>query len=221
MTFDRQHLRLSILFDIAGTDEVAETGVNLAGSTTFNALTALGDPTDSDLRSFGSTLGTVMLNAEFQWADYSSITGVKLAAIDVNGHYLTDARAVAITPQPTGTAFNVLPQNSVEFGLWSGEKVGHANFGKMYLPHVKQNIIPVTPYVGSTDVTAALNHFSAWITGLNGSAGGWTGSPTVKVMSRLLSGTTKDVVRIRLGRVVDTQRRRRDRLTELYQSHSV
>jgi hypothetical protein len=216
MAFDRQSLRLSLEFTITGTDEVAETGLLITGGLGFAALTALADPTDADLRSFATTYASVVSGGGFVWADYSHLVGVKLAALDTSGHYLAAPREVAPTSPLQGGSTHTPAQLSLEFGLWSGEAIGRANYGKMYLPHTRMLLDSNSPYISSATVATSATAFAAWITGLNGSAGGWTGSPEVKVMSRLGSGTTKTVQSVRFGRVIDTQRRRRNRLAESY-----
>ncbi|MGV1089627.1 MAG: hypothetical protein ACOYBX_16765, partial [Mycobacterium sp.] len=141
--------------------------------------------------------------------------------VDTSGHYITAARQVPTASAITGGSTNVAPQLSIEVGLWSGSKFGRANYGKMYLPHTRMLLDPGTPRVSAANASTTATAMAAFITGLNGSAGGWTGTPEVQVMSRVGSGTTKTVTTVRVGRVIDTQRRRRDRLIEDYQSHTV
>jgi hypothetical protein len=221
VAYDRQFLRLTVGFGLMGTKEIAETGCTLTGGTSFNAVSALASPTDADLESFGTTLGATIHTAGLRWADYSAIQTVKLAAVDTSGHYLTAAREVDVIPEPVGATFHVIPQASVEVGLRSGSKIGRANYGKMYLPHTQFSLVTGSPNGSTADALATATAMAAWITGLNGAAGGWVGSPVVAVLSRVGSGTTKTVVEVDCGDITDTQRRRRDRLVEAYQVHGV
>ncbi|MGV1089626.1 MAG: hypothetical protein ACOYBX_16760, partial [Mycobacterium sp.] len=94
MSYDRKFLRLSFEFHALNSVEVAETGCLLTGGPTFDAAAALSDPTDADLQSFATALGTVMNGGALVWADYSVLESVKLAAVDTSGHYITAARQV-------------------------------------------------------------------------------------------------------------------------------
>src|SRR5664279_3040430 len=171
MPYDRQHLKLSFIFDVDSGAEMAVTGVSLTGDVGFDAVAALADPTDSNLISFATTLATVMATSPLQWAAYSSLTTVKLAAVDTAGHYLTDPRVVAAGAGLTGAFSGVHPQLSVEVGLRSVTKIGVANYGKMYLPHTALPLFSGTvPWCGGSDQATILAALAPWYTGLNGAA---------------------------------------------------
>lgn len=142
----------------------------------------------------------------------------KAAVIDRNGDYEGDAInhdgaavAGAVTTDRGG------PQDSLVLSLWSGQALGKANYGRLYLPW---NGIPVQATNGRISDGAATNasvaagdlvdDLNTWVAGFNDAA------YKVRIMSAVGTGTTKTPAYVRVGNVIDTQRRRRNKIVETY-----
>lgn len=109
------------------------------------------------------------------------------------------------------------PQDSLVVGLWSGNTLGQANYGRIYLPW---NGIPVQATDARISNGAATN---ASIAGgdLIDDVNTWVGTFNdaafrVRIMSKVGTGTSKLPAFVRVGNVVDTQRRRRNKVVETY-----
>lgn len=219
MAYDRQFLRVEYLFQVLTSEEVAVTSVNysvIPGWTT--ALEAL---EDIDMAGgTGAALFTaftaLMDDANLFWANYSQFYAVKIAAIGTNGLYLGDAKVYETTPE-AGTSTTTLPQSTVVLSLRSNSILGSANFGRMYLPHTREALVSGTPtsILAGTDVIveSAHDYFDATTAALNADI-----SETVQpfIMSNQAPKPSKPVIRIAVGTVTDTQRRRRNRIPEEY-----
>lgn len=216
MSFDRQHIKITYLWHIFGEPEIAENGLQVCGGPTFDAEASLASIGAGSLASFGQTLITTLVNDPFRLAVYARLDSVKAAAVDTSGHYLGAPVEEAVTMLSLGSSGSVTPQTSICVSLWSGEVFGRANYGKTYIPYTKLDNDTGKAYASDAATAAAATAMDAYLTGLNGVVGGWAGSPSLHNLSRLGSGATKLVTKVRVGRVMDTQRRRRNKLTEAY-----
>jgi hypothetical protein len=217
MSYDRQSLRCSFLFTVAGTDEVADTGFHLTDptSTSFDAASVLGLWSGADLTALAE-LYVDLMNASgaiMGWATYSHLSGVKLAAVDTGGHYLTEPLTQAVTGAQGG-AHQVIPQSTQVLTLHSGQHFGRANHGRMYLPHTQPVLATDTPEVDNTNQHNMAVAAQTFVRAVNTLAASRHAGTRVSNLSRLGTGTTKVVAFVGIGKVVDTQRRRRNRLTE-------
>ena len=224
MAYDRKHVRVSYLFTIGGTDEVADTGFSLTdpGDTAFNAESYLALWGSSDILALATAYAAFMAGhgAILGWAQYSNLVGVKLAAVDVNGHYLGEA----VTQTVSGTAggnVTAYPQLTQVLTLHSGDHFGRANHGRMYLPHTSPAIDSAHPWLSGTNQHNMALDAQTFVRALNAKAASLRSSVRVCNLSKLGSGTTKFVKYVGIGRITDTQRRRRNRLTEDIEYQSV
>lgn len=150
------------------------------------------------------------LGAVLKWA--------KLAHIGLDGHYASEP-ILYQAPTPVGgsaSAGGAAPQLAMAITLWSGFTLGKGNYGRFYLPW------PVAT-VSNTDGkhTWASQYAATWHAAISGVEGVLQGDyPDVRLSIPSQSGTMRPVTKIRCGNVVDTQRRRRNRLTETYVSYN-
>ncbi len=105
-----------------------------------------------------------------------------------------------------GTAQEIPPQCTVAVTLWSGETIGTTNYGRMYLPHSSLNL-GGNPYGGTDDQGTVATNAAAFLAAV--------AQPLYKPAVMGTNGRTRFVDFVRVGRVVDTQRRRREQLDEL------
>ena len=182
-------------------------------STLVPALPTLGELEDLyDLYAAFHSSATLLASsgAVLEWA--------KAAPLDESGAYTSDA----VEFNGTGTGGNyglapsASPQDSMAITLWSGQTLGRANYGRFYTPW---NCLLVDPATGIVPDPSGLANLAAALIGdFNDAAAGWFGTLDAKVcnMSKVGSGTTKQVTKTRVGTVKDTQRRRRNRIAETY-----
>ncbi len=87
----------------------------------------------------------------------------------------------------------------------------------MYLPHQRPTLTAGTPYISSAITTAIAGYAKAFVNGVVADCNSaMTAVAEAAIMSEVDGGTTRGVTSVAIGRVVDTQRRRRNKLTEEY-----
>lgn len=215
MAYDREQVTVTLLFDVGGTDEHASTGYsitdpNITGWDAAAHLAAL-DTTFGD-----SVAGAyaALMSSPLQWADYSDLVAVKAAALGLDGTYLAEPRVFPISPVESGAVENIAPQLTTVITLWSGLTIGRANYGRLYLPHSRVPLAAGTPRMSTTDQASAVAAAVTFIDALNTIHSGEVPAGLVSNLSAVGTGVTKPVMQVGVGRVLDTQRRRRGQLPE-------
>lgn len=221
MPFPKPFARLSWLFTVNGTDEVAETSVHITtlGAAPFDANAYVAAWTNAyataNISRMASALNTV------NWADYSYLVGVKVAALDAAGHY-THAPFEYEDPAPGhGSSTDVLPQSSVVASLRSGLTFGTSNYGRMYLPHTTLGTVATHPYGAAADCNALATSVASMLHLINTDSNGMVAGSGVVNISKVGAGSVKGVATVVVGDITDTQRRRRAQLNENYYAHAV
>jgi hypothetical protein len=222
MAYTAPFVRLSWLFRIQGSAEIAQTSVNLSTSEPTGFLTECSsDPLI--LTAFFNEMVTLLRSGTPDtdlWANYSQLHAMEVQALNVDGTYLADAVRQDQTVQQ-GTSPGTLPQSSVVVSLWSGSSIGRANHGRLYLPHTRFEMASNTPFAASTTTNAFATAAADFVGQVNTTAGLVVTGSRITIMSKLGAGTTKDPAFVRVGNITDTQRRRRNRLGESYSQVAV
>lgn len=215
MAYPKPFCRLSYLFAILGTDEIAETGVHIStlGSAPFNADAFVAGATTGDLEDRADEYETAMGATGLWWSAYSNLVGMKLAPLDTTGHY-SSAPLTQTVSGHQGTFESVPPECSIVASLRSGLTFGTANFGRMYLPHTMAQLVNGSPYMSDTTTGNIADNLGDMLTLVNTWAGGITAASGLVNISKVGAGSVKAVANVAVGRVVDIQRRRRNRLDE-------
>jgi hypothetical protein len=91
----------------------------------------------------------------------------------------------------------------------------------MYLPHCSVTRVTATPFMNGTNIGGVRTAAVAFLDGVNNIMNTGADPSLISIMSSKGTGTTKGVTTVAVGNVLDTQRRRRNRLTENYTSGSV
>jgi hypothetical protein len=215
VVFAQESVAVSLLFRDISSDEIAQTGYRVTNSAApFNAVAHLASMTSTFATSTQTGYAALMGFATLQWAEYSQLYAIKAAALDTSGDYITDAVVFELATPTDGSANNVKPQLATVLTLWSGSRFGRANFGRMYLPHCA---LALPTDESRTSVTIADGFSSSAATFLdaqNTLHGALTSPGAIHVMSSVGTGESKPVLQVGVGRVTDTQRRRRNRLDE-------
>ena len=107
------------------------------------------------------------------------------------------------------------PQDSVVISLWSGSSLGKGNYGRFYLPWSGVTIDKPTGKIVSTLLPTLA---AAWVTGLKGVRDSLSTNMAEQLQLTIMGthGQAKVVTHIKVGDVMDTQRRRRNGLRETY-----
>lgn len=218
MPFSKPQIRLSFLHDIVDTDEVAQFDISLARTDSGG----ISIPISSTLQNIAGHYTTAMTAAGLNRAEYSRFLGVKAAQLGTDGNYTADPAIYQLATPASGSAVGVPPQMTIAVSLQSGQSLGKGNYGRIYIPHVLPAFSSGTPYLASTRPGLVAAAFAAMVASINGEFSAITGTPRVTIMSQAgATPTAKPVTLVRCGRVMDTQRRRRNRLTENYVSATV
>lgn len=220
MAYDRGFLKVSWLFTILNTDEIAVTSLNLStpDDPTFNEAAAIAEINMPVLGPLlGARMATLLTNAAVFWADYSRLVAVRIAGVDTTGVEFDPAKLWEDTTPAAGDNNQIIPQASVVVSLRSGSSVGSGNFGRMYLPHTELQLAANAPRssTGFTDafVIAAQTFLAGVQTDIDSAI---TAAVNPMIMTQVVGGTSKRVNQVAIGDVVDTQRRRRNQLPEVY-----
>lgn len=221
MAFNKQQYRVTLIHSIVGTDEIAETGFSISDDiAAFDAVNFKTNGGTSFLGDVATAWIAFLGTAGVICPSWSRFVAIKGAPLGVNGKYLAEPDVVAQFTTGTSTV-KVVPQETAVISLMSRQSLGDANRGRMYLPHITgtsasgqfriQNVSAVSAAMKT--FLQAVNTASSTVTGASGSR--------VCIMSAKGTGTTKKVMDIRMGDLVDTQRRRRNRIAENYTTQTI
>lgn len=153
---------------------------------------------------------------------YCTLDYVKIAQIGTDGRYIGDARiyAPATGPQGGSTGYNRAPQDSLVLTLTTATRTGLARNGRIYLPAGFVSVNQATGRVDPASAKAAMDQFADVVKWIE-DQGDSSANPTLVVASGQGAGAFKIVEGLRVGDVLDTQRRRRNRISEKYQTESL
>lgn len=203
MPYPRPHSYVTFFGDSYGQQEEWQVGLRLDGTDT---------PSDAELEAMATAFVLFVNTPGARLPQSHRFLGVKWAPQDVNGRYPDgqDAREY-LRPNPfTGAGGIAYPQIASVVSFRTGRSRGYASNGRMYLPSanpIGQN----TGQMGTSDGEAirdAAVTFLATLSALD------LGEPSV--MSTVGAGRIERITGVRVGLVMDTQRRRRGSLPENY-----
>lgn len=227
----------------AGIGEIWQCGVRLARpwvGSVGDAQPSVAAPDVGDLATlWESVLSAVHANTGTYLSAGAVLLWTKAAVISTVGAYEGDPTVFEgdATPGGIDTTNAGSPQDSMVITLWSGATLGRSNYGRIYLPW---NVAPVsdsTAQVLPGAVASILAQAVALVGGINAwAASTWSGAhpPVVSIVhgEPLSSDSgpgdvvygdpgsplawTKAVSKVKVGAIKDTQRRRRNRLAEMY-----
>jgi len=218
--YSGQFLKISWLFVITGTDEVADTSINYTTAPGWTgAAAALAELQTAVVGpDIIGAYSTFMSSTGIQWADYSALVGVKIAAKSTSGLDLASPYVEDSTGGPAGTVGQVLPQSTVVLSLNSGLTFGKGNFGRMYLPHTKMSLSTGFPITSSVNRDQVAEDGAIFINDVTDTINAATTAVLFPAIMSQVAPTPsgKGVTEVRVGGVNDTQRRRRNKLVEAY-----
>jgi hypothetical protein len=169
--------------------------------------------------ALAAATSTMFASANLAVCPWNRMTAIKLAPVGTDGHYPPgeDAFEHIYSGGVAGGAVvsNIIwpPQCSYSVGLQTAALRGRGHIGRFYLPSMAFNVNTATGKVGDLAGSAGAV-LRTWINAINAT----TDIGTVGVITSLGSGTSRVCTGIRLGQVIDTQRRRRNNISETYTS---
>lgn len=197
------HSKIDFLGDAWGAVEEWQTGLRVAGTNV---------PTDQQLEDLDAAFNTFITDDAVSLPAGCRYIGVKWSPIGTDGRYPPsgESRTFFRTTPSQGVFGTGYPQIALVLSLRTARLRGYASNGRMYIPsslgiEAATGRITTSQAGGVADVGAAL------ISAIND-----VGLGTVTVMSEVGSGINAPVTGVRVGRVMDTQRRRRNQLSEEY-----
>lgn len=206
MAYPRNHVLLSVQFDAwSGTEEL-QFGLHFDTTVVPTNTAAI----DTAIAAWYGTAGLSM-NQNVRYIGY------KLALIGTNGKYPpghTPTVFTRATPLVGPGAGSVLPQQTLCISLKTALVRGRGHAGRIYPPPQGYTVGADGRNITS-NVTGAVTAHKAFFEALVTAVGG-----RLVVVSDL-AGTFQPVTSIAVGRVVDTQRKRRNHLAEEYQTASI
>lgn len=148
----------------------------------------------------------------------ATLEWIKLAWIKSDGNYAHDPIDYLGTATPGNVATLVSgPQDSMCVSLWSGSTVGKGNHGRFYLPWNGVNVDRVTGRFVLSLIPPIVAHWKTAINAVKGQINNDLGASGPVNLVIMGATTYKPVTQVRIGDVMDTQRRRRNALDEIYQ----
>jgi hypothetical protein len=215
MAYNSQFLKITWGFTVLGTDEIADTSLNYCSAPGWaGAVAALEEITTADIGlDLIGDMASFIQNVG--WADYSSLRTVKVAAIGTDGHYLAEPYLAEDTTPAHGDQTQLPAQLTMCLSLRSGFTLGGGNYGRMYVPHTRPGIESGSPYIPTSSMADLSGYGKTFINNVTDDLDGVTTATIFPcIMSNKGAGTSKLVAQVGFGRVVDTQRRRRNRLDD-------
>lgn len=145
----------------------------------------------------------------------TTVDEIKLAPIGTDGKYPAglDSTVAAIGAAITGTTSSAAlpPQTSLVISLTTALPRGRGHIGRIYLPAFRSSIPLTFGKLGSAELNGMLTATKTMINALAATAGIDT-----PIVASPLGAPIQDVTGLRAGAVLDTQRRRRNAMTEDY-----
>jgi hypothetical protein len=153
---------------------------------------------------------------------------VKLNQINAEGKYAQSWKTFERDYTPpvvgTGTAGLLPLQNTVAVTFHTARQRGIGSRGRMFMPGVRVPEIATTGILAPADATARRQAVAEFIGTLRVNNQGWTGVPAVVskgAANGAGDGLAAPITAVSVGRIVDTQRRRRNKLRENYEPLAV
>lgn len=203
MAYPRAHSLLTFFGDGYSAQEIWNCTLRLDSTQT---------PDQAELEAAATAFQALWNDGTLASPSSRRFLGVKWAPQDTQGRYPDGLDAVEFLledPDP-GTTGGGYPQIALVLSWRTARSRGYASNGRMYVPSARE----VSTASGQIDATQADALAGVAATFINAIAASGVGTPAV--MSSAGAGRIEEITGVRVGRVMDTQRRRRNALDEAY-----
>lgn len=218
MTYASQHLAYTFEGDLPGSE---------LWTITLRTVAAVGDD---------SECAAMALQANEAFTTFWNATGgihafnpagvtfrkVTCRSVSAAGVTVAQGESSLITPSPGIASSQGAPNQSALVVTLVTARPGRTGRGRVYLPFLSPIFQAGTDRIADTGRDAVCFSFSAFITTMNLNDDGGTFGPfDIAVQSTVNMAAPPPVTSVRVGNVVDTQRRRRNKVVEQYQTSGV
>lgn len=221
--FDRPHYQLSIGGTCVTNAEIWQTSVRFApteGSDVDDLKFALTNISVSDIFA---DFAAVITNTDstLSYPAHTALRFAKLAIIDTSGHYAAEPKVHEGLAKGAATAQSgaTPPQLAWCVTLGTGRSFGQAQRGRMYWPvpfYIVNAADGVTGQLPIGNANGFRDKVKTALVAAEGEVSTVSTGAFAAVMSQQGTGTTNAITEISVGNVLDTQRRRRNNLVEVY-----
>jgi len=227
--YDRPHYLLSFGGTVLHGAEIWQTGLRFAPMAVTPLDTLVATLPNIDMGDVFDDLAAVIGNNGngTTYADHVEAKWAKLAVIKTDGHYGA-APSIAeglVKGTQTGVPADP-PQCAIVVSMYTGASFGTAQKGRMYWPGPRQMVASLSTTTGQIDATFVTGFRDLVIAAID-NANGEVSTLAVPTLPAVMSisggvaapqapGTTRFITEMSVGRVVDTQRRRRSALQEAH-----
>ena len=198
MTFTNQHHLLTVFGSAFGV-ETWSFGVRFYQTTFVPVTQAMADACKTPVLTWWNTTGLFMPSSHI-------LQGVKVADIDVDGHYppLSSAKIGDITDTQGGTSTNNHPAQCAMVATLISSIIprGRGSKGRIYVPHPS---VAISNSGGKNGMQTAM---AAAVATLLTSLNAVSGLGIASVMSNIGTGLTSPIGSVRCDNIPDVQRRR-------------
>jgi hypothetical protein len=222
MAYDRGHVYVTWGGGLGvGNQEIWQTGVRLAPSVAGDTPAF---PTLAQGQALMNAMQTKWIQGANQTINWCTLKWVKFSEIGTSGALLGQPLVIPSTPSagiagPQSTVSHPF-QISYVMTLWSGQTYGKGNYGRCYLPGPAFASNNDGAISGSQ--ASYVDWFGSWLKGIEASAATWPNGTAPLFVHIMHQGNSAGgerssrVAKVRGGSIMDTQRRRRNKLREGY-----
>lgn len=217
MAYSRQHYLVTIGGTLAG-NEIWQTGARYCSTTSYTDAQFVSALASISAQDIYDDAASVFGYSSWPFPNTSKLAWAKVAAIGADGAYLTDPVFYNDATPTTGygSASRLPNQISLGVSLWSGQTLGKGNYGRMYWPGLMASVETDGRWDASMGTALGAN-ISAMLTAWAGEVSTvGVAAGQLSIMTQGATPQNKSVEWVRIGRVPDTQRRRRNSLVESY-----
>lgn len=221
MAYEREFIKMTFGGSLASGNDIWSCGLSIAEYTTFSFnFPGFFDVVVDRIDDLGTVVEAFIAKVSTNVPTNATLDWLKLAPIGTDGKYLGPAAEIELDGNG-GKSGAYVPQAAMVVTLDSNKWKDPGKYNRFYLPFGSNTGGDWSLEPGE-QVNMLLNCVD-FIDELNGVLLN-TGVDTngrISVASATGDGTIMSVQRVRLGRIIDTQRRRRNSLPEQYISDSV
>jgi hypothetical protein len=208
------HKLLTIGGSLFGGTERWSIGIRFANS--FDPTTGVDQ---AEVDACQAPIRTWFSSATTSFPTFHQVDMIKLAPIGIDGKYpgtLEAKEAVIATPIQGAVSAGSYPgQISLVVSLTTPFSRGRAHIGRVYPPPLSTSVsMAATGVLSAAQATSYMATFKTMMNGIRATPG----LTAPAVMSRIGTGISIGITGLRVGCVLDTQRRRRSSLAENYQT---
>lgn len=171
------------------------------------------------LDHYTTVINTHHANSSAYISTRAKLTFVKFNRVNVSGHYIDEMTHLREFAPVAGGASDVHYPNQIciVITLTTAASRGLAHMGRIFAPLPVAAVQDTDGLISTASVGSIIGAYKTFIEALSDVPGlDTSGTPGVCVMSKVGAGMTRRVNGIKVGRVLDTQRRRRNALEENY-----